>query len=844
MMKKTGIVIIFIIVIIVGFVLAFPLLFKDSLRIEAQKTLNKQLNAQVTFSDFNLSLLKSFPKVSLQMKNVLLVSEDHFDKDTLFFVPEMSSGVALFSMFKKSGLIINDVNLENPVLNLISDGELANWDISSEVGSSESDNETMAKNQSSETEESFQIKLEKININNATFSYLDVQSEMKISSQNINLELGGELYGSTAKLNISGDINNFLLQYAGINYISNLGIKTRSVLKVDYDKMHFEWEENELFLNELPLLLSGNFEAPSDSMFFDLKLNSKTSDFENFVALMPEAYQKYLSDFEASGSANVAGNISGWYFAENYPSFSMQMNVENGSLKHKDLPEEISNINANIDVSKKQGELNLTAVNINDARIQIKDNPLDFMLEMNNLVEDPYFDGSFVGKIDFNDMKDVLPLDSVNISGQMDANLFVKGNYSAVQNEMYDDISTNGIILLRNFMYDSPALTQIVEIENGQLQFSSKSIELTGLTTKIGSSNFSLSGKLSNYLNYYFNDADLKGELLLNSRFVNLNEILLLQKQEADSIHSVQREVADNVSDTAAVKSKIRAIKIPDNIDLSFKSEISNAVLDRISITNINGLITIQNGQLFLNGLKMNMLEGVLNLSGMYVSNPQNQPKFNFAFSIIDFDMPAAYRSLSGFRRMLPGAQQSSGTLNSGFQLSGQFAEDLKIFPTTLNGNGFLQSDNLEIKNSPVFQQLNGILKAEKLKDIQVDDFKANFNVNNGNLLIKPFKTKIAGQETEVKGSLNAENFMNVRLDFQVERDALGTDIQSILNAIPGNKKLSKIPASVVIKGPVGKAEVNVDLDETKKAITNAAKDDLQNSLDKIGKGLLKLFEK
>ena len=124
-----------------------------------------------------------------------------------------------------------------------------------------------------------------------------------------------------------------------------------------------------------------------------------------------------------------------------------------------------------------------------------------------------------------------------------------------------------------------------------------------------------------------------------------------------------------------------------------------------------------------------------------------------------------------------------------------------------------------------------------------IDDFKANFTVDDGNLLLRPFTTKIAGQETNISGSLNAQNLLDMRLDFNIQREAFGSEIQSILSAIPGNKNIKLVPAGVVIKGPVGEPEVKMDLSETRKTILDATKDDLQDSLNKLGDGLKRLFK-
>ena len=175
--------------------------------------------------------------------------------------------------------------------------------------------------------------------------------------------------------------------------------------------------------------------------------------------------------------------------------------------------------------------------------------------------------------------------------------------------------------------------------------------------------------------------------------------------------------------------------------------------------------------------------------------------------------------------------------------MSGRLSPQLKLIPATANGKGLLNTKNLELKNSPLFNQLSGILKKEKLKEVRIDDFTASFTVENGNLLLRPFKTKVIGQETQIQGSLNAQSILDMRLDFKVERELFGSDIQKFLAVIPGNEKIKMLPAGVNIAGPVDGAKVSLDLSETQKAVTDATKDDIKKSLDQLGKGLKKLFK-
>jgi len=826
-MKKFIIILAIVVAVILGVLVAAPLLFKQKLLVATKSTINKNVNAKVEFADFHLSFFKHFPKVSLGLEDVVITGKGEFQSDTLLRVSMLQASMGLKSLFSKSGRSIEEINLEQPRLHLIS-GKTGNvnWDLALPENNSGQSNETAGASTSSES--SFQLQLNKIQVDNARVLYEDRATNMLLDFNDINIDVAGKMYGTTTELLVKGVIEQFSTEYGGTTYISKTRLETRTLLNIDYDKMDISIKENELLINRLPLEVTGTIQIPSDSMFFNLALQTKSSDFENFLALVPPAYEDQLKDIKTSGKATISGTVKGLYYNEIYPAIALNVNVANGNFHYADLPEEIKNIKADISVNKPQGVLDLTEVKIKEAHAEVKNNPVDLTLTLDHLVSDPRFDGAFVGKVNFDHLKDALPMDSVNISGMVDANLFVKGRYSAVEKEQYDRIQSDGVVMLDNFIYDSPKFTQKVMVPKGRLDFSPQNVNLSSFLMKIGQSDFNLSGKVSNYLNYIFKDGTLNGSMQLKSSLVNLNQLLRLQVPQANA----------GPADTAAL-----AFDIPKNIDFTFRSNIQQAIFDRVPITNINGLITAKHGKLELKGLNMDMLDGTLSLTGSYENTPQNQPYFDAGLDVKKFDIPLAYQKLTGFQKMLPVAGQSEGKFSTNVKLKGQLNPQLQLKSTTIDGSGMFSTENLHIDNSPVFDQLKGILKADKLQKVAIDDFKANFTIENGNLLLRPFTTKVAGQETKVSGSLNAQNLLDMRLDFNIQRDAFGTDIQNILSAIPGNKNITMVPAGVIIKGPVGKPEVKMDLSDTRKTITDATKEGLQKSLNKLGEGLKKIFK-
>jgi uncharacterized protein involved in outer membrane biogenesis len=841
-MKKIIITVLIIVALLLVSVVAIPLFFKKNLIDATTTTINKQINAEVGFTDFRLSLFSNFPKVTLEIDNLLILGKNEFENDTLLSVGTAKATTTLSSLFKKSGIVIDEIVVDKPTLNLlVNDAGNENWDLTATASSQQ---KPVANSLSENADDvPLALQLNKIEIKNATFLYSDKPAKTDLAFHNIDFEISGKMYGTSTELVTTGRVGDFDLKYNNVKYISNVSLETKSVLNVDYETMKISIAENQLLVNKLALELTGNMEIPSDSIVFDMQVKTQKSDFKSFLALVPPSYEKYLKDIETTGTATVAGFFKGVYFDENYPAFALKMNIADGNFHYVGLPDKIKKIKADVDISKPQGDLNLTQIKVNDAHAEIKNNPVDFTLTLNNLVEDLWFDGAFVGKLNFDHLKDVLPLDSVNVAGVIDANLFAKGNYSAIENEQYDKIKSDGIVLLDNFVYDSPGLTKKIFVPEGRLDFSPGNIRLKAFKINVGESDFNLSGKISNYLNYFLNDGVLQGNLNLHSNYTNLNELFRLQVAEQKTNNPATGNSNNQPTEKHSDKPESLTFDIPENIDITFRSRINRVQFDRLPITDVNGLITAKSGKLILNGLNMKMLDGELNVNGSYKNSQQNQPFIDFGIGVLNFDIPTAYRSLSGFRSMLPGAGSSTGKFSSNIKINGRLTPEFKFIPASVNGKGSFSTKDLQIIDSKIFSQLKGILKAEKLRNVVVDDFKAHFTVVNGNMELRPFKTKVAGQETSVRAALNVENLIDMRMDFNVKRDAFGPDIQNILALIPGNEKIKVVPAGVIITGPVGKPKVEMDLSEAKKTIMNATKDDIKNTINKLGNDIMKLFK-
>lgn len=70
------------------------------------------LNAKLDFEELDISLLRNFPKATIELKNLSVVGIGEFDGDTLVAADEIAAAVDLLSLFGDSGYEISYVTLD------------------------------------------------------------------------------------------------------------------------------------------------------------------------------------------------------------------------------------------------------------------------------------------------------------------------------------------------------------------------------------------------------------------------------------------------------------------------------------------------------------------------------------------------------------------------------------------------------------------------------------------------------------------------------------------------------------------------------------------------------------
>jgi hypothetical protein len=741
-----------------------PYLFKGKILKVVQKELNSSLNAQVSFSDFNLSLIRGFPNVYVGLENLKVVGIDTFKNDTLVSFKTFSMKVDLLSVFGESGIDVKSILLDEPVIHAIvlADGR-ANWDIAKP--------DTAAVTDTTKSEaSSFNIKLKKFEIKNASISYKDASMDVDASLQGLNFLLKGDLASDKTTIDLSSDIKLINVVFGGIKYMKDVHLATKIAVDADMKNMLFTLKENELSLNDLTLGWQGTVSMPDSTIGLDLTFATKKTDFKSILSLVPAVYMKDFASVKTAGELKLDGYAKGVYSSTTMPNVGLKLLVNNAMFKYPSLPKSADNIQIDLSVFYNGVHNDSTTVDLNRFHVELGGNPFDAGLNIRTPMSDMAIKAWLKGKIDLASMKDVVPLDSMSITGIIDANVDIAGRMSMIEKEQYEQFKADGSIVLQAFSFKSNDLPQTVLIENANLLFSPRYVDLTQFNMKMGKSDFQLKGKVENFIPYVFSNGIIKGQLALNSNNIDVNEFM--------------PQTTTETTEAPADTTQMSVIEIPANINFVFTSNIKKLIYDKLEIADMVGKIELANSKVVMNNLNMKMLQGSLGMNGEYNTQNVKKPAVDFKLNIKEFDIPSAFSAFTSLGKFAPAAKNATGKFSMSFSFSSLLDAHMSPVMQSVNGSGKFSSKSVGLKDNKIFSKIDEALKSDKFSNMQLANVAFDFEIKDGRVYLKPFDLTFGASKLNVSGDQGLDQTMNYTFNMTLPRSQFGSSFNGVVSSL------------------------------------------------------------
>lgn len=828
-MKKFLIILSIIFIILIGLLVAIPVFFKDDIVAAADKEIEKNISADVYFDadKIGISLFKRFPDLTLTLNDFGVVGIDQFEGDTLVSIDVFDVTADLKSVIFGDKIIFRSINLVNPSMTiLILEDGTTNYDIAVK-------REEEPPEEADTTQSALNIGIESWSIRNGRLAYYDMSSGLLMAIEGLNHSGSGDFSMNVFDMNTSTEIENMMVSLNGVKYLENKKLVADITLNMNMNESKYTFRQNSIALNDFKFGFEGYFAMPDDNYDMDISFEGKDNSVKSLLSLVPGAFKEGYEEVKATGTLNFNGYIKGIYneSQNRMPAFNLKLITQDGLIRYPDLPDVMKNININLMIDNKDGNIENTVVDLSKFHIEFGNNPIDASVKVKNLSNYDLV-ADIKADLDLGNVMKIYPLEDTELRGTINAGLHAEGVYDSVSMT----IPASGILMINNFKYVSKDFPQGFGINSSTLALNTKKINVKNFNGYAGNTDLNLSGTVSNYIGYALMENEmLTGEFNFQSKLVDLNEWMTKDTTAVEETDTAHLEV----------------VEVPGNIDFVLKSSIDKILYDNLELMNATGNIIVRDGVIRMDNLAFNTLGGDFAIGGTYNTQDMDHPKFDFSVSIQHLAIPKAYQSFVTVQKLAPIAQIMEGNFSTDLKMGGELQRDMMPAWNTLSADGILKIVQAAVKGTDS-KVISGVTSLTKLSgestNVTLRDVLVSTQVRDGRVFIEPFNVKFGNNNAIIAGSHGLDGSMNYTIKMDVPPGAVQT-VTQLASSLAGknfNVNSKDVKINLGIKGTFDKPEIKVlglESGGTAVAAKEALKAKVQEQKEKVTEEAEKVVE-
>lgn len=372
--------------------------------------------------------------------------------------------------------------------------------------------------------------------------------------------------------------------------------------------------------------------------------------------------------------------------------------------------------------------------------------------------------------------------------------LRMKGRFIAILKGTYDLKSVrtkakewpmDGSITFDKFVAYTPSFPLMVKVPKTTIRFEPGIIELSHAKIIIGHSDIEATGKVYEISDAFFNHQTFKGELIVNSQKLDINEMIQAlnegsaeKKKEVDDI---LKEDQNEAGQTASTQPK--SFVVPDKLDLSLKSHFRKVVYKNFEIDNVIGLITIKDQKIDLANLQMTTMAAKMSTSIAYTSREKGEAALVFDFKLSEIDLSKLTVLMPVIDSLLPMANSFEGKVNFRMKGATNIDKNLGMQARSLNAIARVEGDNLVVLNGETFDKIAKMLFFKNKEKNTIDKLEFAMIFKDEKIEIFPSVVTVDRYKVAIGGQHNLDMSFNYHfsilkspMPFKAGIDVTGTE--------------------------------------------------------------------
>ncbi len=409
-------------VLLLAAALILPAVFKDDIKAAIEKEIAKSVNADVVFSDFNISLFKNFPNATATVHEIGVLNRAPFEGVALFVADEFQVEVNIADILFGDQLRVKGITIIDPIIDIkVNKDGKANYDIAIP-------SEDTVATESSD----FSFGIDHWEVVNGDLTYDDQTLPYFLSLRGMNHSGSGDFTQDVFDLRTKTTVDSVTTSFDGTEYLTDKKVDMVATISISEEYSKYTFKDNNVKVNDFGMSFDGWFKMNENDFGMDISFKSPENTFKSLLSIIPGMYSKDFDKIKTEGDLAFNGFVKGTYSENQMPAFNVNLKVDNAMFQYPDLPTAISNINMDLLIDNKDGVIDNTVVDLKKLHLDFGNNPVDARALITKIYP-TNIDATLKAKLNLAELNSMFPMEGLAMKGNYAVNLNAKGVYDSLK---------------------------------------------------------------------------------------------------------------------------------------------------------------------------------------------------------------------------------------------------------------------------------------------------------------------------------------------------------------------------------------------------------------------------
>ncbi len=714
-------------------------IFQNKIEQRVISRVNQELNTEIKVDDIDVSLFHHFPNVSVVFNGVSASDATPEKSGTLFAANWISLEFDLIDIItgdytiRQIGMSQGNINLQ-----VFADGS-DNFHLLKPDTTTSSDGNDAA------------FHLEKLYFTNVAVSYSDVRSKQKYRFFFNSANASGNFTADEFGMKFSSDLKVDTIETAGLVLIPGAEARVNAVLNVNTLASTVTYSAAEIRIADVLLLSDGKVEYDTSKQMVDISVHSDKTDLNEFISLLPKQHQAFFKEFSHKGVVSIAAKVKGHYGNNQMPAVDVDVNLQNGFMEQNENDISLSNISFKGHFSCSDfGKESTWIVLMKDFSAQMDGKSITGSLQIKDF-SFPQIKLQAKGDLELNKIKEWGGWsDITTMSGNVkfDIQFFGKiKDFAKVNAKDFIDSKSQGTVLIENAQFCATGMEKTAAIKLLDASFSNTDLNLNRFDLAYGSSDFSGSGFMKDFLPYLFaENANLRLKADIHSNNLVVNDLF-----------------PDSDSDTAN-NSTIRFV-LPDAVVAMVDFSADKLSYNKFGASKVKARVHLNNNRLLSENVSMNTLGGSIAGEGSCDTRTKDKVIVSCDAKLKNLDVREAFIVFNNFGQEDLTYDNLRGKATVSLQFKTVFSETLEVDPASIVASAEIEILNGQLVGYAPINDLQEIIKDRDFSDIQFEKLSSNISIGNKKINIPKTEIRSNVMNMKISGTHSFENEIEYHLE-------------------------------------------------------------------------------